>query len=183
MGADIHYILERQDKDGKWHTTLTEDYLYQYYEENNLSEEEKYNSPQEEVSARNYRIFSQLSGVRGKGYKFAIPGLPDDIAHHSEEIIEQSYDNHSRGHLYGNQIFDLINHKKWPKELDYWPKAVIETIKKFPEILPTAENKSNEEFYYKSNPHHDLDRKIKTKELSDIEKHPEKWRILIYYDS
>lgn len=184
MGADIHYILERQDKEGNWHTTFTQEYSYQYYEENNISGREKYNSPQEEVSDRNYYLFAQLSSVRGDGPNIATSGLPNDIAYHSKEIIDSWGDDaHSIGYLYGNQIFNLLNDENWPKDLNYWPKVVIETIKKFSEILPTAQKDSHNEYYYKSEPHHELDRKIKNKELPDIETNPQSWRIIIYYDN
>lgn len=76
----------------------------------------------------------------------------------------------------------MLNNKIWPTELDYWPKAVIETIKQFSKILPTPIKKSDCEFYYEtSNPHEILDLKLKTKNLRDIKKDPESWRIIIFF--
>lgn len=185
MSTDIHYILERQNKNGNWYTTLTEHYYFIYFRDLKMNYMDKYNDAGYQVGSRHYDLFAELSSIRGTGRNLAYENFPDDISEHTKEIINIFDEDgvHSKGHLYGNQIFDLLNDETWPTEIDYWPKAVIETVKQFYEVLPTGKFNEYYEFIYEKNPHNELDRKLRTKELLDIEKHPESWRILIYYDN
>lgn len=84
MGCDIHTVIQKPDDNGVWQTAI-----------------------KGICSDRNYTLFGVLSGVRGLTSEtidgpIMKEGLPDDF-----DKDELQYAEHSFGHVYGNDIYEL----------------------------------------------------------------------------
>jgi len=93
MSCDIHLVLEKRRKDGKWvgiDTFLGHHRLYA------KKGEFDWDSPV--ARGRNYERFAALAGVRGNGP--AARGLPLDISETTQEMVAQwGGDGHSHSWL------------------------------------------------------------------------------------
>ena len=92
MGCDIHYVLERKTKDGKWLGIYTTDGL-------------PYNGPESRPlpKRRDYYFFAEIANVRGEsrhGDARNPKGIPDDASDLSKECVTTwGVDGHSHSHL------------------------------------------------------------------------------------
>ena len=96
MGADIHMVLERQLPNGQWITT------------NTLSPHESLKGwSRPACSARNYRLFAKLAGVRGDGPE--PKGLPADISETAKYLADaDGLDGHSHSWMMVEEALPLF---------------------------------------------------------------------------
>lgn len=104
MGTDIHFVIERQDRDGNWLAVYSKAYAYMIaIFEHGFTMPEPTSLPgiSFQLSNRNYDIFSVLSRVRcdtEEGSHVMQSGLPDDISEYTSLNYQNDFYLHSIGH-------------------------------------------------------------------------------------
>lgn len=91
MGCDIHWIIERKHKDGKWEAVSsdTSEWMRQFSKN---GYETDFDDPATAFSLRSYLFFGALSGVRCNeaGKIIGTLGMPEDLSDYSNTGLEWS---------------------------------------------------------------------------------------------
>lgn len=85
MGCDIHLVVERQKKNGKWVTVAIADWPI-------LSRDKEGMRVYPAARSRNYERFAALAGVRGDGPE--PKGLPEDASQTAKFLFRKHESDH-----------------------------------------------------------------------------------------
>jgi hypothetical protein len=109
MGCDIHLVLERRRKDGKWVAIDT-------FTGHESALDKGYAWPA--ATSRNYQRFAALAGVRGDGP--AARGMPDDASETARFLAEEKWDSdgHTHSWLPLAEAADIFLRTHGPVEAD-----------------------------------------------------------------
>jgi hypothetical protein len=101
MGCDMHWLIERQDNTGKWHTICAQDYAIDgLLREHNNNYLAILSFPARLASSRDYEYFALLADVRNyrecPEVPFLLSTLPEDMSEVANEWISD-FSYHSAG--------------------------------------------------------------------------------------
>jgi len=138
MGADIHWAIERQHKDGAWEPVLSE--MFVFYQKRNghlpFQDKDIWEHPVMLLGNRSYDLFGLLSNVRGyfPGERaVANPGIPDNASPHCRDLLARE-GLHTQGWLLWSEIEGAAAnpalcpaaiHSKWLKDWSGHLSAVL----------------------------------------------------------
>jgi hypothetical protein len=127
MGADIHWIIERQAHGGRWEAVYSKRWLI--HEMDSAYINLPWDHPRMLVGDKDYTLFGILSGVRGTPsgvtQYLATEGLPDDASEHVKLAFER-----------GGEFFDYY-HSRGYFTLGHLRQVVVS---KPPETVPSKED-------------------------------------------
>lgn len=114
MGADIHWIIERQAQGGHWEAVHSKRWLI--HEMGSAYIDLPWEHPRMLIGDRDYTLFGILSGVRGTPsgvtQYMATEGLPADVSEHTQHALGESEDifsgYHSQGHFTLAHLRDVV---------------------------------------------------------------------------
>lgn len=186
MGCDIHWIIERRAKNGRWYACAS---IRQFYQASLRHDADEI--PGCRLGWRNYELFSALSGVRGHNDNPAmIRGVPADISQQVHAELEYlGVDAHSRSYALGGTIVS------WQSQENEQLRAFSEYATKLLDaggadyVLPElifSESQHDLEFADKvgaESGHLRLERLRASREMIGWRENPDAWRILVFYDS
>jgi hypothetical protein len=192
MGCDIHWILERRHQDGAWEATYSKSRFYDRdHDWKSPYGEGSWQSPAMALSARDYDLFTALSGVRGdpgrKG-EIATRGLPEDASDHASMAFGEDGDLHSLGWIEGATVVRLAKARA-PRSVSTWARQVLRLLDKpeaIREILPPYvldpdAGRTFADLAGAESQHQKLERHRRADGLTPTDD-PANWRILIAYD-
>lgn len=189
MSTDIHWIIERRDTLGRWHTTASKTHFSTFARATRMDWIERNKTIEERLGNRNYQRFNYLSNV---GSSPAAPltqsGMPGDAAPGTRQEYDADLGGHNWGHALGTDVLE-------------WRRSSIETVAAFArdvvEFLGTGRADTvlaecayvpDDGFHYTDidgieSAHARAERLRHSAMLVDWRTDPTAWRIVLFYDS
>lgn len=138
MGADIHWIIERQAQDGQWEAVQSKRWLIEDMGSGYIHL--PWEHPRMLVGDRNYTLFGILSGVRGtpSGVTryLATDELPVDASEHTVLAFGRNEDIFQGYHSHGHFTLDHLRHVVATKPPETLPcKESIEVLTAYAEAI------------------------------------------------
>ena len=114
MGADIHWIIERQAQGGCWEAVHSKRWMIREMGSAYIDLPREH--PRMLIGDRDYTLFGILSGVRdapsGTTRYLAREGLPADVSEHAQYALGENEDifsgYHSQGHFTLSHLRDVV---------------------------------------------------------------------------